>query len=307
MKNIDPFINVGDSFANKLENKSPGEISTEVSYMTLSEHLFFVAEILNKLEINLEGVGMEIAAGASIFSNSLARIYPNIVKIQALEIVSEMVTKLQPKIIKATNMTDRVIPIVGDFNDIKMPNSSLDFIVEFDSLHHSNDLKRTLTEIVRVLKPGGKLICFDRAHPNHMTKAQENFLLNTEYSNNYKIQHGLKIDKPYKRSDNGEHEPRICDWEKALIDTNLQLDTIAIFSKRNLKDFLKILAAHIPYKIRASIKKGRGLTAHNKLLLYYLFPFFTYQGKIKIFPFYTKFKTPTAPMRKMVLIFSKIK
>ena len=47
-----------------------------------------------------------------------------------------MVTKLQPKIIEHTNMVGRVIPMVGDFNNIKMPDNSLDFVVEFDVLHH---------------------------------------------------------------------------------------------------------------------------------------------------------------------------
>jgi len=74
------FIKVGGSFTEKLLTSSAEQVAVGVSYMTLSEHLSFVSEILNKLEINLEGEGMEIGAGASVLSNSLVRIFPNIKK-----------------------------------------------------------------------------------------------------------------------------------------------------------------------------------------------------------------------------------
>src|SRR3989344_1207043 len=294
MENIDPFINTGESFSDMLLKKTPDQISVEVSEMTLTEHLALTSETFNKLGIDLKGEGMEIAAGAAVFASSLARIYPNISKIYALEIVPGMVTKLQPKIIEHTNMVGRVIPMVGDFNNIKMPNNSLDFVVGFNALHHSNTLHKTLVEIGRVLKPGGKLICFDRAQPNHMTHAQENFLLNIEYSKDYKLQHGLRQEDSYKRSDNGEHEPRLCQWNTSLAKASLNLDTVSVFLKRTPKRFLRTLIAHIPYTIRKHLRLAQGITSYNKYILYYLFPYLASFGKLKIFSMNTKFKTPTA-------------
>jgi len=305
MKNIDTFISVGESFTDKLSKKTPDQISAEYSYMTLTEHLSFVSGIFNKLEITLEGEGMEVAAGVSALSCSLARLYPNIKNIYALEIVSGIVEKLQPILINQTNMQGRVIPTIGDFDNIKLPDNSLDFVTGCDSLHHSNDLHKTLAEIGRVLKPGGRLIYFDRAQPDHMTKAQEDFLLNTEYARDFKIQHGIDPDQPYNRSIHGEHEPRIRDWNAAFADSGLHLDSITLFTKRSVWGFLKILAAHIPYFIRAQFKIARNLTAHNKVLLYYILPFSGRYGKLKIFPLHTRFKTPTAPMGKMIFIATK--
>ena len=52
----------------------------------------------------------------------------------------------------------------GSFNEIPLPDSSVDFIVEENTFHHSNDLDMTLKECLRVIKPGGKMILIDRFH-----------------------------------------------------------------------------------------------------------------------------------------------
>jgi ubiquinone/menaquinone biosynthesis C-methylase UbiE len=303
----DYFIEVKTSFTDKIASKSADLISVEYSYMTLTEHLAFVSEIFNKLDINLEGDGMEVAAGAGVFACTLTRLFPKINKVYALEIVQDVVTKLQPKIIEATNMQNRVIPMIGDFNAIDLPDNSLDFVVGFSSLHHSNDLHQTLSEISRVLKPGGKLVFFDRAHPNHMTKAQETFLLNKEYSVEYKLEHGLDPNKPYRRFEEGEHEHRFRDWDNAFAGTGMSLDSATIFTPRTFKRFLKAVAAYIPYFIRAWFKKMQYLIEPNKLAWFYLFPYFGTLGKHKIYVLRTKFKTPAmvAAMRHMIFTATK--
>lgn len=139
-----------------------------------------------------------------------------------------------------------------------------------------------------------------------MTKQQEEFLLGTEYSTDYKIEHGLQPNQSYKRSNNGEHEPRIQEWRNAFKNASLQLNTITVFMKRTRIGFLKILMSHIPYFIRRTIKIGLGLTAHNKYLLYYIFPNLARYGKFKILPIRAKFKTPTAPAGKTILIATKV-
>lgn len=308
-KKEDYFIEVKTSFTNQIINKSANEIAVEYSYMTLTENLSFISEVFNKLEIDLEGEGMEVAAGAAVLPCSLARLYPAIKKIHALEIVSEVVHKLQPKIIEETGMTGRVIPLVGDFNDIKMPSNSLDFVVGYSSLHHSNDLNRTLTEIGRVLKPGGKLIFFDRAQPNHMTKDQENFLLNKEYGREYKIKHGLDLDKPYRRFEEGEHEPRFRDWNTAFTGTGLQIDSITVFTQRTFKQFVFSIISFIPFALRKYFNFYPSIIETRKLFGFYIFPFIGNYGKLKILTLRTKFKTPPVftSMKHTVFIASKTK
>ena len=48
---------------------------------------------------------------------------------------------------------DKLECVIGDFNDLKVPDNSLDFVLDFDSIHHSEDFELTFKEIGRVLKP----------------------------------------------------------------------------------------------------------------------------------------------------------
>src|SRR3989344_451971 len=309
MEQVDFFVNTGESFSDILFKKTPDQISIEVSEMNLTEHLSFTSETFNKLGIDLKGDGMEIAAGAGVFASSITRLYPNVTKMYALEIVPRMVTKLQPKIIDHTNMTGRVIPMIGDFNDIKLPNASLDFVVGFNALHHSNTLHKTLSEIGRVLKPGGKLIFFDRAHPNFMSLAQENFLLEREYWPAYKIDRGLDLNKSYKRTDNGEHEPRFRDWNKAFEKTGMKIELIAVFAQRTFKRFIKVLFSLVPFIIRKKVGKFECIIEHPKLLLFYIFPWLAQFGKLKYYTLHINFTTGASKvaMKKMIFIASKKK
>jgi len=302
MKKTESFINTLNSFADELSKKTPDQISVEYSMMELTEHLTFVSEIFNKLRIELDGDGMEVAAGAAVFSCSLTRLYPNIKKIYALEITPGIVKWLQPKIIEHTNMQGRVIPILGDFNNIKLPDNFLDFVVGYNSFHHSNDLKRTLTEVSRVLKPGGKLIFFDRTAPSRMSKAQENWLLDRDYPREYKIQHGIDPNKPYTRRIHGEHEPRLYDWNIAIANAGLQLNTITTFTQRTLKRFIKVLISFVPFFVRAWFGRFQYLTGSLKFLLYYICSPLAGYGKFKFFTLHTKLKTPAmAAMMKHVI------
>ena len=67
----------------------------------------------------------------------------------------------------------RVTGVVGSFDDIHLPEESCDFCIEVDSLHHSDDLLRTLREIARKLKRGGHVNgCLTRStQPNGNARA----------------------------------------------------------------------------------------------------------------------------------------
>ncbi len=297
----------GKSFANQLAKKSPDQISVEYNFMELTEHLTFIAEVFNTLQIELKGVGMEVAAGVGTFACSLARLYPAVERVYALDILPDVVHHLVPKIIEATNMQGRVIPMLGDFNDIKLPDNSLDFVVGYSSFHHSDDLPRTLKEVARVLKPGGKLIFFDRAAPDSMPKAQEEWLLNKDYLRDFKIQHGLDPDKPYTRGQNGEHEPRFRDYREGFAGAGLVQGPMAIFTQRSFKRFIKTIIQYIPYSVRAWYGRFQYLAESRKFLLFYLCPPLARRGKLRYYTLHMKLKTPAmaALMKYLVLTASK--
>lgn len=61
---------------------------------------------------------------------------------------------------KAANLTNLSF-VRGDFNNLPFADCQFDIIFAVECLCHSNDLSRTLAEIHRVLRPGGRLVVFD--------------------------------------------------------------------------------------------------------------------------------------------------
>jgi len=85
------------------------------------------------------------------------------------------------------------MPIVGNFDVIKLEDKSLHFIVEFDSLHHSFDLNKTTLVSARILKPGAKLLAIERTHWS-ISRQRRNELESTVYSKKFFTDRGwIKI------------------------------------------------------------------------------------------------------------------
>ena len=180
------------------------------------EELFTYIErhFLKKL---LEGIGLEVGAGSLTFSSILAR-RPAVEKIYGVEICQPIVEYLAPKIISHVlgDHTDKVIGAIGSFDDIQLADASVDFVFDFFSLHHSSNIDVTLKELGRVLKPGGFVLCLDKARPDRYTQEGLNELLDIEYPADYKRQFGLPPDQPLTRRMNGEREYRLKDWRAAF-------------------------------------------------------------------------------------------
>lgn len=54
--------------------------------------------------------------------------------------------------------------LVSDFNDLEFSDESFDFVYSSLAFHYSDDMERTLSEVRRVLRPGGRLL-FSTHHP----------------------------------------------------------------------------------------------------------------------------------------------
>lgn len=70
------------------------------------------------------------------------------------------------------NLAEKIEIIHGDFEDIPLPNDSVDIVWSQDSFLHSENRDRVLAEAFRVLKPGGDLIFTDPMEDDNCSKAQ---------------------------------------------------------------------------------------------------------------------------------------
>lgn len=187
------------------------QIYREHIYMEKEELLEILEISVSANNFEMSGVGVELGSGCSAISVELVKRNENIRKIYAVEIVPEIVEYAAVPLIYMHKVEEKVVPVVGSFDDIKLSDNSVDFIIEFDSLHHSFDLNRTIRESNRILKPGSKLLAIDRAHWS-TSKRRRNELENVKYSKEFLTARGLDPNIAVTRAENGEHEHLLDDY-----------------------------------------------------------------------------------------------
>lgn len=175
--------------------------------------LNLVEEIIGQ---KYHGLVLEAGAGSGIYSCHMAK-KKNVDKVLAVEYSEECVKNLMTYVIKRFKLNkkqeDKIYPVIGSFDEIKLENNSVDFIIAMGSLHHSENREKTICELYRVLKVGGYLVACERATENTTTNKELNQKLDVEFSNDFKKKMGYKESETYTRRDNSEHDPLMAEWE----------------------------------------------------------------------------------------------
>lgn len=262
-------------FALSLENKDPLTIIHQITFDGVApdieikdlENLFeFVQRKILKEKI--KGVGLEVGAGPATFSSVLAKRKP-VEKIYAVEVCGPIVELLMPKVTRYIlgNKENKVVGAVGSFDDIELPDESVDFIFDFFSLHHSGNLEKTFKECFRILKRNGFIFCFDKARPDYFTEEDLNELLDAEYTEKDKIIFGWPFNKRLTRRMNGEKEYRLKDWKRSFSQAGfnkIENFYLAKPGKRLLKNYLSLLPIKLQIKINELLPKHK--YAHKFIL-----------------------------------------
>lgn len=195
----------------------------------------------------IHGTVLEVGAGTGIYSCNVAK-NKDVDKIYSVEYSDVCVNKLMSFVIEkfpiSADKKNKIIPVVGSFDNIKLPDNSVDFIINVNSLHHSENREKTFDELYRVLKPNGYLISLDRASYNTLTNIDLNKKLDAEYTMEFKLQRGFKPDEIYTRRMNSEHDPLLAEWEFLLCRAGFKVNAFWIYELRRpiiLAFFYKLL------------------------------------------------------------------
>jgi SAM-dependent methyltransferase len=203
----------------------------------------------------LAGIGVELGAGCGLLSSVVAR-HETVEAMLAVEVVRNMATQIIPMVAQYLLKDDahKVVPIIGSFDDLCLEDQSVDFIVEYDSLHHSDDLSRTLSEAARVLKPNAWLVILDRCHPNTVTDDDVERMLLRTYSREFLLANGYPPDVVLTRRENGEHEYRLFEWKTAIAEAGLELVAAQSYDRRVvIRQAVKGLLSLLPRALRTKL------------------------------------------------------
>jgi ubiquinone/menaquinone biosynthesis C-methylase UbiE len=100
----------------------------------------------------LKGVCVDVGCGTAVFAIELCK--HSKLKIYALEKV-KAINEVARMNIEKEQLTDRIIPVLGDAYDLPFEDEFADFIISRGAYHCWKDKVRVFKEIYRVLKKGG--------------------------------------------------------------------------------------------------------------------------------------------------------
>ncbi len=226
-----PAVEYRNRFAIDLAQRPVPQILQSYVYMSSSRMDGLLRVARRRLGIDeFRGTGLELGAGCGLLSSVAAR-GRCVNRIYSVEVCIEMVRRVIPKVSAAIlgRQAEKVVPVWGSFDHLGLADTSVDFIIENDSLHHSDDLGATCTEAARVLKPGGVMLCFDRCHPDTLPDAEVERMLSHVYSKSFLRANCYPEDVVLTRRENGEHEYRLFEWRSAFAQAGLELAAVRCF------------------------------------------------------------------------------
>ncbi len=121
--------------------------------------LNLVKKLLDFVELDDETDFLEIGCGNGNVSKYIAKNY--IGNVIATDIDSEQIAADSRSSSNISNLTFQI----ADAIDLPFKDESFDVIISFGVLHHVKGWQKALTEIIRVLRPGGYLLYAEVIYP----------------------------------------------------------------------------------------------------------------------------------------------
>lgn len=206
----------------------------------------------------IKGVGIDLGGGTGIVSSTIA-LSNNVEKIYCNEIVENNIKYCHPivkkKILK--NKVNKVISVVGNFNNLQFKKNKFDFAIIWDSFHHSTAPITTLKQVKRVLKKNSYLFIIDRAHNNDTPKKEINRALNHNYDLEFKKKNYFPLTKKITRKMNGEREYKFNQLEKFFKKTNFKIMDLKILcgDRKMKKNDIGIRENFVKYEMGGFFKR----------------------------------------------------
>jgi SAM-dependent methyltransferase len=219
MKEVEGGIDIADVHGQAIKN-----------YPVFERLMGGAASFLKQIGRPLQGRGADLGSGTGVGA-CIAANMPAVQQVYAVECSELFVKDVMPAVFeKFSGPAEKIQRVVGDFNALHVEDESLDFLVEIDSYHHSEDLDSSARESYRVLKPGGVILAVDRAWPDSTPQAELEAMLDREFNPALKRKYGIPEELPFTRRNWGEHEYTIKQWEETFGRNGFE--TITFIQKR---------------------------------------------------------------------------
>jgi demethylmenaquinone methyltransferase/2-methoxy-6-polyprenyl-1,4-benzoquinol methylase len=110
------------------------------------------------------GHALDVGCGTGLFTFELARIVGSTGRVVGLDSCPEMLARAREKCAR-TPFREAVEFLEGTAVELPFPDGSFDCAATAFTLHTVPDLEKTLSEMIRVVRPGGRVVNLELARP----------------------------------------------------------------------------------------------------------------------------------------------
>jgi demethylmenaquinone methyltransferase/2-methoxy-6-polyprenyl-1,4-benzoquinol methylase len=117
-----------------------------------------------KLALGAGAVGLDLGAGTADLSIAALRYAGAGARMIGMDITPEMLEIGRRKLARL-GLQDRIDLRVGDAEQIDLPDNSVDGCCSAFTVRNLTDIRRGFREMLRVVRPGGRIVCLEISHP----------------------------------------------------------------------------------------------------------------------------------------------
>ena len=131
----------------------------DVTMVRLTRGLYRrVVEDIARLQTEA-GKVLDAGTGPGTLARDIGRQFPHL-RVEGIDLSPDMI-RLAREHAQQEHLADRVQFTTGDIAHLPYPNRSFALVVSTISMHHWEELEQPLSELYRVLQPGGRLWIYD--------------------------------------------------------------------------------------------------------------------------------------------------
>ncbi len=261
------------NFGYNLVHSKEGSVHMAINYDGAFHEDGYYQQVkeIDEMIIKKKASVLELGCGKGFNSKYLAERNPNI-GFQGIDITEQHLNYTATK----SKEIENLIVAFGDFHDLQFNNRRFDYVFELESVCHSDNPEKALSEVHRVLQRGGKFILFEGFRSKNFdqlspTQEKASYLIEKTMG----VNNGHKIDEWLKIAEKIGFEVEMNDDISEDIMPNL-----VRFHRIAVKYFKRIGLAKVEYKIMSKnlIKNTiagwlmpfsimQGMQSYNRIIL----------------------------------------
>lgn len=188
---------------------------------------------LRKSARDIQGVGASLACGTCWLEGKILNQIDTIQQLYCVEMSRHRLFEIAPKVLHYYHVPrEKVKLCLGTFYSLKIPDSSLDFVILCQAFHHAYEPERLLLEIARVLKKDGIAIVMGEHYSSTLMRIRKILRYEAKWLLNYqhwRINHPLipTWESLYPvHQDQGDHHYSRRQYHRYFINANFHYDWV---------------------------------------------------------------------------------